>query len=193
MKTLLLAIAVLGFASPAIWGQEAALGDVAKASRSHTGKAAKVITNDDIPSRPPEVQPAAAAKDDSKLVAKRASAAGTKPASSAEDGVPCPADQLPYLLDQQGSIQSGIEVLKATIAFESDPNRLVSTEALLRNETAKLATLQQQIEAARKSAASPPANCIKAPAKDVADTSGDKQPEARFALGARPAPAASLK
>jgi hypothetical protein len=193
MKTLLLAIAVLGFASPAIWGQEAALADVAKASRSHTGKAAKVITNDDIPSRLPEAQPTAAAKDDSKLAAKSAPAARAKPASSAEDGVPCPADQLPYLLDQQGSIQSGIEVLKATIAFESDPDRLVNTEALLRNETAKLANLQQQIEAARKSAASPPANCIKAPAKDVADTSGDKQPEARYALGARPAPAASLK
>ena len=193
MKTLLLAIAVLGFASPAIWGQEAALGDVAKASRSHTGRAAKVITNDDIPSRPPEAQPAAAAKDNSKLAAKSAPAAGTDPASSAEDGVPCPADRLQDLLDQQGSIQSGIEVLKATIAFESNPNRLVSTEALLRNETAKLATLQQQIEAARKSAASPPANCIKAPATNAADTSGGKQPEAQSAFGAKPAPAASLK
>jgi hypothetical protein len=193
MKTLLLALAVLGFASPAIWGQEAALGDVAKVSRSHTGKAAKVITNDDIPSRPPEAQPAAAAKDDSKLAAKGAPAAGTKPASSAEDDVLCPADRLQDLLDQQGSIQSGIEVLKATIALESDPDRLASTEALLRNETAKLAALQQQIEAVRKSAASPPANCIKAPAKDAADTSEGKQPEARFALGARPVPAASPK
>ncbi len=193
MKIFLLVIAVLGLATPAIWGQETALGDVAKASRPHPGKAAKVITNDDIPSRPPEAQPAAAAKDDSKLAAKSAPAAGTKPASSAEDGVPCPADRLQDLLDQQGSIQSGIEVLKATIALESNPDRLVSTEALLRIETAKLATLQQQIEASRKSAASPPANCIKAPAKDAADTSGGKQPEAQSALGAKPAPAASLK
>jgi hypothetical protein len=193
MKTFLLVIALLGFATPAIWGQEAALGDVAKASRSHTVKAAKVITNDDIPSRPPEAQPAAAAKDGSKLAAKSAPAAGTKPADSAEDGVPCPADRLQELLDQQGSIQSGIEVLKATIAFESSPNRLASTEALLRIETAKLAALQQQIEASRKSAANPPANCIKAPATNAADTSGGKQPEAQPGLGARPAPAASLK
>ena len=185
MKTFLLVSALLGFATPTIWGQEAALGDVAKASRSHTVKAAKVITNDDIPSRPPEAPPAAAAKS--------APAAGTKPADSARDGVPCPADRLQELLDQQGSIQSGIEVLKATIAFESNPNRLASTEALLRIETAKLAALQQQIEASRKSAANPPANCIKAPATNAADTSGGKQPETQPGLGARPAPAASLK
>lgn len=190
MKKFLLVIAVLGLATPAIWGQEAALGDVAKASRSHTGKAAKVITNDDIPSRPPEAQPASVANDDAKLAAKSAPAAGTKPASSAQDGVPCPVD-LQDLLGQQGSIESGIEVLKATIAFESDPDRLVTTEALLRSETAKLATLQQQIEAVRKSAASPPANCIKAPAKDAADTSEGKPPEAQSALAAKTAQAPS--
>jgi hypothetical protein len=173
MKTLLL-IAFFGVAASAMPAQEfsPAIADVAKASRTHTIKPAKVLTNDDISSRATELPPAPnAAGNLANTEAKDTSA----PAQNADQSVPCPADLLRDLLDQQGSAIYGIEVLKATIALEKNSKRLRSEQALLENKTESLAALQRQIEAARNGLANPPANCGVQPARNSSGASG-KQP-----------------
>lgn len=167
MKNLVLAFTLLALAAPAMWAQEAApaLGDVARASRSRGVKPAKVVTNDDIPSRPPEPPPP-------KSEAKPADKAAPAVARKADDTVPCPADLLRDLQDQQSSVMSGIEVLKASIAVGTDPTRLRNTEGLLAVETEKLATLQKQIQSARAAVADSASDCSKLPAKDAAAEPG---------------------
>lgn len=182
MKTLLVGIAILGAAASACPAQELtpAIADVAKTSRTHSVKATKVVTNDDIPSRPAE----APANNNAKEEAKNTSTPTTK----ADDDVPCPADLLRDLLDQQGSVLSGIEVLKATMAVESDPHRHRSAQERLETETGKLSILQRQIDTARKGLADPPANCGKSSPKDSADASA-KPPAAGPAPAGLPAKA----
>jgi len=182
MKTLLVGIAILGAAASACHAQELtpAIADVAKTSRTHSVKAVKVVTNDDIPSRPVETP----ANNNPKPETKNTATTATK----ADDNVPCPADRLRDLLDQQGSVLSGIEVLKATIAVQSDANRLRSAQERLETETGKLAILQQQIDAARKGLADPPADCGKPSPKDSADATA-KPPAASPAPAGLPAKA----
>jgi hypothetical protein len=165
MKILIVVMAALGVAVSASQAQELtpAIADVAKTSRTRTVKATRVVTNDDIPSRPAEPP----ANNNAKSEAKNTSV----PATKADDNVPCPADLLHDLLDQQGSLLSGIEVLKATVAVERHPNRLHSAQERLEAEIAKLAILQRQIDTARKGLADAPANCGKSSPKDAADAS----------------------
>jgi hypothetical protein len=175
MKTLLVGFMILGAAASACMAQELtpAIADVAKTSRARTLKAAKVVTNDDIPSRPAETLPQPATGNNAKLEAKTTST----PATKADENAPCPADLLRDLLDQQGSVLYGIEVLRATIAVESDANRLRRAQERLETETGRLAILQQQIDTARKGLADPPADCGKSSTKDSADVSA-KSPAA---------------
>jgi hypothetical protein len=172
MKILAVVIAIFAVAVSAT-PQELtpAIADVAKTSRTRTVKATKVVTNDDIPSRPAEPP----ANNNAKAEAKNTSTPGTK----ADGSVLCPADLLHDLLDQQGSVLSGIEVLKASIAVESNATRLRSAQGLLETETGKLAILQRQIDTARKGLADPPANCGKSSPKDSADASAKPPAKAK--------------